>query len=696
MGSINQQIAGPQVEIQGPVLLLMGPIGLFFARFWAYLQACGVPAYKIAFPLHEFGFPARARIPYSGSMEQWPDFLRGVIREKGIKHIFMYGDFIDPHRLAIEEARRAGIDAQVFELGYLRPNFVTLEPERVNSRSNLNKPLSFYRSLPPVAKLPVTQLDPGWRWRKLWKAPTFIQHAFTRYRIIDGEHKLQPSPGFLWCQLRGSWRFWMYRIQERRIKRLLLENLSYFLVVLQVSSDSQITLGSPYQGMNDFIEQVIVSFAAHAHPSDHLAFKHHPRDRGYNNYLSLIRFLAEREGIGGRVHYFHDGALSRFLRVSRGVVTVNSTVGLQALFHAAPTKVMGHTFYNLPGLTDQQDLDGFWQAPQPSSRPLFYRFYHYLLTTTQINGNFDGDFPFRKTFPIAPAARAMPADPPRVGQRPRAVMAWPVVGARVMVRTVWVVLTFVVYGLQLVALALGACPLARWLLALGAGCALRALGIEVIADHPRERTHDDRAAVHIYNHASPFDVLAIQASLRIPSITTSTLHLSRLFPFFERSAANAGHVLLDHRQAASRRRSLWQASQLLRSFHQILLAPNGSLVTPITRRASPSALVLARRHGAVIIPWWFDYRGMGEPPANTLYDPLALLRWRLSAPRATLRIRRGRPDDLPFAPECNDRQAFSQAVIDFYTVDSGNGLAELAGTADGDGAVLNRPPASPG
>ena len=158
----------------------MGPIGLFFARFCRYLQGCGIPVTKVAFPLREFGFPADVCVPYSKGMDSWRPFLRRLIEERGIRHIFMYGDFIIPHRIAIEEARNLGVEAWVFELGYLRPNYVTLERDRVNARSNLNKPAIFYRELPPCDQLPQNiVLDPGWRWRKAWKAPTFIQHAFT-------------------------------------------------------------------------------------------------------------------------------------------------------------------------------------------------------------------------------------------------------------------------------------------------------------------------------------------------------------------------------------------------------------------------------------------------------------------------------------------------------------------------------------
>ena len=655
-----------QVRIDGPVLLLMGPIGLFFARFCRYLRGCGIPVTKVAFPLHEFGFPREVKVPFSGDMEAWRPFLRQLLLDRGIRHIFMYGDFIIPHRIAIEEAQGLGIEAWVFELGYIRPNYVSLERDRVNARSNLNKPVEFYQALPAVNRLPGGCLDPGWRWRKIWKAPTFIQHAFTDYPIIEGEHKLQPSPRFLWCQLRGSWRFWLYRWQERNLKRRLLEHLSFFLVVLQVSSDSQIQLGSPYRGMHEFIEDVIRSFAIHAHASDHLAFKHHPRDRGYNHYGRLIQLLALRYGVADRIHYFHDGALSRFLRTCRGVVTVNSTVGLQALYHAVPTKVMGNTFYNLPGLTDQKPLDQFWQEPTTSDRPLFYRFYAHLVTTTQVNGNFDGDFPFRLTFPIGPEARRL-APAPRLPDAPRSPAAggW-AVPWRVLRRACWGVSYFLVYAVQLLALALGRRRLAANLLVVTAQVGLRALGVSVVVDDSQPAEPGGRPVVHLWNHESPVDVLVVQGVLRLPSITTASLHLSRIMPWFSASAANAGHGLMDHRNGQSRTSALYRASATLAARSQVMLAPNGSLVTPISQRVSASALLLARKHGALIVPWTFSYYGLSTS-ADALYRPLRLLISRLKAPLATIHCRRGRAEDLGLPEQGCDRDTFVRAVQAYYS-----------------------------
>lgn len=636
--------------------MLMGPLGTFFARLANHLETRGASVTKLSFPLHEFGFPAHQRVAYAGPMEDFKPFLRALIVERGIRHLFMYGDFIDPHRLAIELVRELNaeqvlphsIEPWVFELGYVRPNYVSLELERVNARSNLNQTVDYYWNLPPVEEVPQPVLDAGMRWRKCWKTPTFILHAFTPYRIISGPHKLQPQPSYLLAQVAGLLRKHLYRFSERAIHQRLMDGTPYTLVPLQVSSDSQVSLGSDYAGMEPFIAQLIDSFARYAPSDQRLAFKHHPRDRGYNHYGALIQELARQHGVADRVLYFHDGALGPILKRAKAVLTINSTVGLQALYHAVPTKVLGRTFYNLPGLTDQQPLRVFWGSPQPSDRDLFRRFYCHMIETTQINGNFDGRFPFSRTFAVS---RSLSVH--AIGPRPR--------GVQLMQRMFTLGRGFATYYLQVLALAVGARQSARRLLERASQLGLAGLGVEVLMERRLELI--DRPQIHIANHGSPLDVLLVQGYFREVSMTTAARHLRWILPFFAASARNYGHTNLDHLSSSSRLAGLRHLLRVLDKQGRLFLFPSGSLITPITQRVSGSLHVLGRRSGAVIIPWTIRYRGFPRSEEASRYRPLRLIVQRLFGPKATILCEQGATID---PNEFADQNTLSLHIRELY------------------------------
>jgi capsular polysaccharide export protein len=75
------------------------------------------------------------------------------------------------------------------------------------------------------------------------------------------------------------------------------------------------------------------------------------------------------------------------------VVTVNSTTGLQALFHGTPLITLGQCFYAVPGMVHAGPLQRFWQAPGEVDKQLFHNFRNYLLRETQLNASFYGETP---------------------------------------------------------------------------------------------------------------------------------------------------------------------------------------------------------------------------------------------------------------------------------------------------------------
>jgi capsular polysaccharide export protein len=181
-------------------------------------------------------------------------------------------------------------------------------------------------------------------------------------------------------------------VKERGIHVELVSTLSgkYFLVPLQVHNDAQLFYHSQYNSIEQFIREVINSFATCAPLDTYLVIKHHPMDRGYRDYSNMLQSLADSYKVNGRLYYIHDRHLPTLLKHAKGVVLINSTVGLSALYHDVPLKVCGRAVYDMAGLTFTGTLNDFWQQAQSSrsDRKLFKHFYSYLIHQTQLNCSF--------------------------------------------------------------------------------------------------------------------------------------------------------------------------------------------------------------------------------------------------------------------------------------------------------------------
>src|SRR5690606_12055041 len=141
---------------------------------------------------------------------------------------------------------------------------------------------------------------------------------------------------------RGALRKARYRVRERGMEARLTGELSgrFFLVPLQVHCDFQLA-NSDYASIEEFSLEVIATFATEAPPDTHLVLKHHPMDRPYRDYTRLFAEEARRRGLEGRIHYIHDQHLPSLLAAARGVIVMNSTVGLQALRLGTPVLALG-------------------------------------------------------------------------------------------------------------------------------------------------------------------------------------------------------------------------------------------------------------------------------------------------------------------------------------------------------------------
>lgn len=121
----------------------------------------------------------------------------------------------------------------------------------------------------------------------------------------------------------------------------------FIFVPLQVPADSQIKL---FAGWVESVEGLIDALgrcAPRLPQGWHLRVKEHPSARE-----SLgARLAAVAASSGGRI--IVDNATDSFaqLAASRAVLTINSSMGLQALFWDKPVLVTGQAFFAIPGIT---------------------------------------------------------------------------------------------------------------------------------------------------------------------------------------------------------------------------------------------------------------------------------------------------------------------------------------------------------
>jgi capsular polysaccharide export protein len=374
------------------VLLLQSPVGPFFWRFARDLRWVGAQVCKVNFNGGDLLFYPFDAIRFAGRLDQWPEFLDRLISERNIDVILMFGDCRPHHRLARQVANQRGIEIGVFEEGYIRPHYVTLERYGVNGHSQLPKQPLFYLNRDCAEPPPVRRVEDAFWGAALWAILYYVGAALLQpwFRHYVHHRRLSVAEALPWA--RSFWRKWVYSWRERRIDRALSGPLAgnFFLVPLQVHNDAQIRTHSGFESVERFIHYVTKSFAAHAPADAHLVIKHHPMDRGYHDYRALVRGLASSHGLRGRLHYVHDLHLPTLLQNARGVVVVNSTVGMSALYHGTPLKVCGAAIYDMPGLTFKGSLKDFWAAARDLEvdRELFRRFRSYLIEHTQLNGSF--------------------------------------------------------------------------------------------------------------------------------------------------------------------------------------------------------------------------------------------------------------------------------------------------------------------
>lgn len=159
-----------------------------------------------------------------------------------------------------------------------------------------------------------------------------------------------------------GWRALKEKLQARAPKRsdvsqgAAAEDLGaqpFVFCPLQVPDDTQIRQFGGWVGTIERFVDILCAAAAHLPDGWHLRFKEHPSSK-----IALGDILAAgQERLPGRIVV--DNSTDTFQQVadSRTVITLNSSVGLQAFYYDRPVIVLGEAYFRQPGLVTPIDTE---------------------------------------------------------------------------------------------------------------------------------------------------------------------------------------------------------------------------------------------------------------------------------------------------------------------------------------------------
>jgi len=375
-------------------LLLQGVCSPFFNRLGKALLTARHEVTKVNFNAGDSWYWNNGnKRTYRSGVEALPEFYAELFDRQGYTDVVLFGDQRPLHRPAIELARTRGLHVHVFEEGYFRPYWVTLERDGVNAHSQLPRDPAWYRRIGPGIPdygngQPFASAFLMRAWHDVVYHVAGIRNplCYPGYRTHAPVSAAIEYPSYLRRAICVSL---IRKRDDQAIQNLIYGRIPFWLLPLQLNSDTQIRLHSPFNDMQQLLRTVMSSFARACRPDAVLLIKNHPLDIGLLDYRAIITSLcAEFNLPSERIVYLESGPLPALLNHARGVVTVNSTVGGSALVHGKPLIALGDAIYDMPGLTFQGSLDDFWRYGKRPDPRLFRWFRNTVIHTTQVNGGF--------------------------------------------------------------------------------------------------------------------------------------------------------------------------------------------------------------------------------------------------------------------------------------------------------------------
>ena len=200
----------------------------FFSRLAERLRAKGHDAHRINLGFGDWLFwRCGGAHNYRGRKSNWPNYIEEFLKNKNVTDVILLGDCRHYHRIAIEKAKALGIEVTIIELGYLRPNWLTIERGGMSSLSHFpndpNKILAIANEVEEV-QLPEADMNSYFVrmafWDVLYKLSTvFLFWLYPFYKIHSFYHPFH------------EYSFWIARLlSEKKREKKARPGFEFFFI----------------------------------------------------------------------------------------------------------------------------------------------------------------------------------------------------------------------------------------------------------------------------------------------------------------------------------------------------------------------------------------------------------------------------------------------------------------------------------
>jgi len=295
--------------------------------------------------------------------------IRSADEKYGIDAFVVWG-MRDRERLIQKYALRHNKKIVFLEHGYFRPFTLTVDPQGINYDNVLPREAEFYnninidKELINFLNIPITALEDK-KAKQEYKNIVNKHYGSLRYTLekvslkINGVKKnwttiARKAVSYYQRMRKRQKDNVLLRWNEWRAKKFLESGGAYFFVPFQLKNDTQTLKYSDYiKDMKQFVETIgnAVSEYNKLYGSNiGIIFKTHPMFRIKEPELEIGEIVKICKGLS-HAYLVERINTSQLINNSKLVVTINSTVGIEALVRKKPVVTLGKTFYNIEGIT---------------------------------------------------------------------------------------------------------------------------------------------------------------------------------------------------------------------------------------------------------------------------------------------------------------------------------------------------------